>query len=101
MITGVGKYSQWGRIKANLVTSNVNTPLQDKLQAMTETIGKVGAAFAIVTFTVLLAYALAANNATAATQAAGCVHAFIIAVTVLVVAIPGERAMLVILITSA
>ena len=27
--------SQWGKIKANLVTDNVNTPLQEKLERMT------------------------------------------------------------------
>jgi len=28
--------SQWGKIKANLVTEAVNTPLQDKLEEMTQ-----------------------------------------------------------------
>ncbi len=32
---GIGLYSQWGKIKANLVTESVNTPLQDKLEDMT------------------------------------------------------------------
>ena len=27
--------SQWGKIKANLVTESVNTPLQEKLEKMT------------------------------------------------------------------
>jgi hypothetical protein len=32
MVIGIGMNSQWGKIKANLVTDNVNTPLQDKLE---------------------------------------------------------------------
>lgn len=31
----LGMSSQWGKIKANLVTINVNTPLQEKLERMT------------------------------------------------------------------
>ena len=32
VVTGIGRNSQWGRIKQNLVTESVNTPLQDKLE---------------------------------------------------------------------
>ena len=35
MVIGIGPRSQWGKIKANLVTESVNTPLQDKLEDMT------------------------------------------------------------------
>lgn len=31
----IGLNSQWGKIKANLVTESVNTPLQNKLERMT------------------------------------------------------------------
>jgi hypothetical protein len=31
----IGMSSQWGKIKANLVTKSVNTPLQEKLEKMT------------------------------------------------------------------
>lgn len=31
---GIGLHSQWGKIKANLVSESVNTPLQDKLEDM-------------------------------------------------------------------
>ena len=34
VVTGIGANSQWGRIKANLVTQPSNTPLQDKLETM-------------------------------------------------------------------
>jgi Ca2+-transporting ATPase len=36
LVIGIGLYSQWGKIKANLVTEAVNTPLQDKLEDMTK-----------------------------------------------------------------
>lgn len=35
MVIGVGSNSQWGKIKATLVGDVENTPLQDKLEAMT------------------------------------------------------------------
>lgn len=36
MVFCVGSRSQWGKIKANLVTESVETPLQEKLGVMTE-----------------------------------------------------------------
>ena len=36
IVIGIGLHSQWGKIKANLVTEAVNTPLQDKLEEMTK-----------------------------------------------------------------
>ena len=36
LVIGIGMNSQWGKIKANLVTEAVNTPLQDKLVDMAE-----------------------------------------------------------------
>jgi len=35
LVIGIGLKSQWGKIKANLVTEAANTPLQDKLEKMT------------------------------------------------------------------
>lgn len=35
LVIGIGLRSQWGKIKANLVTESVNTPLQDRLEDMT------------------------------------------------------------------
>lgn len=34
LVIGIGTRSQWGKIKANLVSESVNTPLQDKLEDM-------------------------------------------------------------------
>ena len=39
LVIGIGVRSQWGKIKANLVSEAVNTPLQDKLEIMTMQIG--------------------------------------------------------------
>jgi magnesium-transporting ATPase (P-type) len=38
VVVGIGPSSQWGKIKANLVTESVNTPLQDKLEDMTKVV---------------------------------------------------------------
>lgn len=39
LVVGIGLRSQWGKIKANLVTEAVNTPLQDRLEDMTNMVG--------------------------------------------------------------
>ena len=36
VVIGIGTHSQWGKIKAHLTTEAVNTPLQDKLESMTQ-----------------------------------------------------------------
>ena len=36
VVIGIGLHSQWGKIKAHLVSEAVNTPLQDKLEHMTK-----------------------------------------------------------------
>lgn len=41
VVMAVGIRSQWGKIKANLVTESVNTPLQDKLEKMTEQVSSL------------------------------------------------------------
>ena len=42
-VIGTGVYSQWGKIKANLETESVNTPLQDKLEDMTNLVSLAAA----------------------------------------------------------
>jgi hypothetical protein len=53
-VIGIGMNSQWGKIKASLVTVPVNTPLQDKLATMTKVIGYTGMSSAAATFAALL-----------------------------------------------
>jgi P-type Ca2+ transporter type 2C len=36
IVIGIGVHSQWGKIKANLVTAASNTPLQNKLVDMAQ-----------------------------------------------------------------
>ncbi len=43
LVIGIGLRSQWGKIKANLVTESVNTPLQDKLEEMTTQVSEMPA----------------------------------------------------------
>ena len=38
VVIGIGTHSQWGKIKANLVSESVNTPLQDKLEEMAKNV---------------------------------------------------------------
>jgi hypothetical protein len=38
LVIGIGIHSQWGKIKANLVSEAINTPLQDKLEDMAKTV---------------------------------------------------------------
>lgn len=38
LVIGIGTHSQWGKIKANLVSESVNTPLQDKLEEMAKNV---------------------------------------------------------------
>jgi calcium-translocating P-type ATPase len=92
IVVGIGTHSQWGKIKANLVSESVNTPLQDKLEAMTELIGYIGMACAAATFIALVvriwADAPEGHELTGAEIGEGFINAFILAVTIIVVAIP-------------
>lgn len=86
MVIGIGPKSQWGKIKANLVTEAVNTPLQDKLEEMAEQIGMMGLVFAVLTFIVMVISIWARHHGE--DIVGGFLEAFILAVTIVVVAIP-------------
>ena len=86
MVFGIGKNSQWGKIKANLVSEAVNTPLQDKLEDMAGLIGYIGMVAAMGTFTAMVASIWLRNGG--ADVLDGFVEAFIMGVTIVVVAIP-------------
>eukprot|EP01041_Mallomonas_annulata_P010440 gene10440-21785_t len=86
LVTGTGTNSQWGRIKSQLVTEPVNTPLQDKLDNMSQKIGYIGLGAACATFIVLIINIWARNNGDNVTK--GVISAFILAVVIVVVAIP-------------
>lgn len=86
VVIGIGAHSQWGKIKANLVSESVNTPLQDKLEHMAELIGYVGLVAAIGTFIVMVISIWARHDGE--DIVGGLIEAFILAVTIVVVAIP-------------
>jgi Ca2+-transporting ATPase len=86
----VGKESQWGIIKAHLEKEQDQTPLQEKLDTMANQIGNVGIASAIATFVAMMFMKLYVkpaylDNVSVFNHA---LDAFIIGVTIVVVAVP-------------
>ena len=91
LVMGTGENSQWGKIKANLVVESVNTPLQEKLETMTTQIGYIGMVAAAGTFIALVIRIWAGVEESKITNewiSNGIINAFILAVTIVVVAIP-------------
>ncbi len=88
----VGAESRWGRIKARLAVEPEQTPLQEKLDAMAALIGKFGGGMALLTFLALcILYGADPEgllDRRGLTVSAYFINAFIIAVTIVVVAIP-------------
>ena len=93
LVVAVGARSQWGKIRANLVQESTPTPLQEKLEHAAKFIGKVGTFTSIATFLALMVMIWRPPGQPARTPdgqhvTAELVEAFIIAVTIIVVAIP-------------
>ena len=91
LVTSVGQNSSYGKILMSLQTENEDTPLQVKLGKLANWIGGLGSAAAGLLFFVLLIRFLAelsSNNATAAVKSQEALDIFIVAVTVIVVAVP-------------
>jgi len=86
VVTGIGEHSQWGKIKANLVSNASNTPLQDKLEDMTTQIGRLGMISALATFIGLVASIWTRHHGE--NILGGFIEAFILCITIVVVAIP-------------
>ncbi|KAJ5188688.1 ATPase P-type K/Mg/Cd/Cu/Zn/Na/Ca/Na/H-transporter [Penicillium cf. griseofulvum] len=92
IVTSVGPYSTYGRILLSLQTPNDPTPLQVKLGKLADWIGALGTAAALILFFVLLFRFVAdlpnhpEKNSTA--KGKEFVDILIVAVTVIVVAIP-------------
>ncbi|CAL1411737.1 unnamed protein product [Linum trigynum] len=95
MVTSVGMRTEWGRLMVTLSeTGDEETPLQVKLNGVATIIGKIGLAFAMMTFLVLLGrYLLTKANNDQLTEwsmddALQLLNFFAIAVTIIVVAVP-------------
>ena len=54
LVIAVGPYSQWGKIKTELIKEESKTPLQEKLEELAEFIGKIGVGAAILTLSALV-----------------------------------------------
>lgn len=90
VVIAVGYNSQWGKIKINLQTEQAQTPLQEKLDDMAAQIGYVGMFAAALTFIAMMVIKLVVkppylDSTSTFTHA---LDAFIIAVTIVVVAVP-------------
>jgi len=94
MVIGTGMKSQWGKIKANLVSEATETPLQEKLGKMAQMIGYLGVFFSVATFVALVAMIWAIPSQLGEDPPGpvqitrGFVNAFVLGVTIVVVAIP-------------
>lgn len=92
LVTGVGMNTEWGHLMATLGESGTEeTPLQVKLSGVATLVGKVGVLFAAVTFTVLLGRYLLMKESLlhwSAEDGRFIVNFFVIAVTIVVVAVP-------------
>ncbi|KAF5867308.1 plasma membrane calcium [Aspergillus alliaceus] len=91
LVTSVGRYSTYGRILLSLQESNDPTPLQVKLGKLANWIGWLGSGAAIILFFALFFRFVAQlpdNPASPAHKGKEFVDILIVAVTVIVVAIP-------------
>ena len=91
LVIATGRNSQWGRIKAKLETEQTQTPLQEKLDDMAAMIGYVGMAAAGATFIALMGIRYMKKDELPSHDEgwfAAVLEAFIIAVTIVVVAVP-------------
>lgn len=96
LVLATGKNSQYGILKAGLAAEEEPTPLQQKLSILADQIGKVGMYAATATFICMLGHIL--HDAYVTGDMAGqlfraetllhLVDAFIIAVSIIVVAVP-------------
>lgn len=96
VVLAIGEHSQFGILKKTLVQEADETPLQLKLKDLAEQIGNVGFYAAVLTFACMLGHILydayATGDFTGSLFTLTTVHhlvdAFIIAVSIIVVAVP-------------
>lgn len=91
VVLAVGPNSRWGRTKAIMPTETENTPLQEKLDVLATQIGYGGMVSAAATFIAMMAiwfYYPALRSPSDSTLFEHILRAFIMAVTIVVVAVP-------------
>lgn len=94
LVTAVGVYSQWGQLYVQLDRESDPTPLQQSLTATAKTIGIIGLVFATITFVLLLInYFVTSGSYDSETTPTvdainAIIKAFVLAVTIVVVAVP-------------
>ncbi|OAE26040.1 hypothetical protein AXG93_4601s1410 [Marchantia polymorpha subsp. ruderalis] len=91
VVTAVGMNTEWGKVMATLSEdTDESTPLQERLDSLATTIGKIGLSIAVIVFVVLLIRFLATTDLKHFTGEDGrkIVDFFAIAVTIVVVAVP-------------
>lgn len=90
LATAVGTNSQWGVIKSHLEKEQEETPLQEKLDDMAALIGYVGMAAAAATFIAMMyiKIVIKPEYLQDVSNLAHALDAFIIGVTIVVVAVP-------------
>lgn len=91
LVTSVGVNSSFGKIMMSLQTDNEDTPLQVKLAGMANWIGYLGTAAAGLLFVILLIrflVGLPGNTETPAVKGSEFLNILIVAITIIVVAVP-------------
>ncbi|PUZ53068.1 hypothetical protein GQ55_5G023400 [Panicum hallii var. hallii] len=96
LVTAVGMRTEWGNLMETLSQGGEDeTPLQVKLNGVATIIGKIGLAFAVLTFTVLMArflvdkaHAPGGLMRWSGEDALSVLNFFAVAVTIIVVAVP-------------
>ena len=91
LVTSIGVNSSFGKIMMSLQTESEDTPLQVKLARMANWIGYIGTGAAALLFTILFIRFLAGlptNKESAAMKGSAFMNILIVAITIIVVAVP-------------
>ena len=91
LVTSVGVNSSFGKIMMSLHTEDENTPLQVKLAGMANWIGYIGTVSAVLLFTILLIrflIQLPGETESPAVKGSEFLNILIVAITIIVVAVP-------------
>lgn len=90
LVTNVGLNSRWGKTRSKLTEKSPDTPLQEKLTVLADQIGNLGMGTAVATFIAMLAiwYFYPNTRAEDVSFFRYVLKAFIMGVTIVVVAVP-------------